>query len=376
MTQRFNESGLLDGFDAKSIEERTEKYRDAAQLLADQSNDGMLAALQEELGINFSPSQDPDFDPNSVVEPNDMTAIFISFNMSPNSLKKVMAYAAKQGIPLYLKGMHPDDTGINDTMRRLRFLGIDMEQWPDVRFKPRYFEQYNIHSAPTVFIRSKEGATYASGITNLSWLSNKFNRDGPQGYIGSYGDSVSVIERDIKDVLQARFASIDHEGKREQVINTFWKKQQFNTLPPATEDDVWYIDPTVKAKKDIINPRGDQLAKQDQILNPLEQFPVPLTMYIFDATDNRQLEWVAANHRKGEGQTMLIFSALNKDKGWDHLSALRNYFGRELYQLPPELINRFDLKALPVVISTDMKRKLMKVSQYSTTRVPSPEEVK
>jgi len=70
------------------------------------------------------------------------------------------------------------------------------------------------------------------------------------------------------------------------------------------------------------------------------------------------------NTDANNGQVMLMFSRLNKEKGWDHLSALREHFSRELYQLPKELINKFDLKALPVKVTADLNRKVFKVEQF------------
>jgi hypothetical protein len=95
--------------------------------------------------------------------------------------------------------------------------------------------------------------------------------------------------------------------------------------------------------------------------------PIPLTLYVFDPTDTSQLEWVANNHRVGAGQKMLIFSQLDIAKGWKHLEALRTYFGTELYELPKEIVGRFNITHLPVRITTDMQRKLMRVEQFQTT---------
>jgi len=76
---------------------------------------------------------------------------------------------------------------------------------------------------------------------------------------------------------------------------------------------------------------------------------------------------VANHHRDTEGQTMLIFSQLDKTKGWKHLDALRTYFSRELYELPKEMIQKFNLSHLPVKVTTDMQRKLLRVQQFNVS---------
>jgi conjugal transfer pilus assembly protein TraW len=372
--KEFNKNGMLEGFDAESISKKTQQYQDAAKLIGQQSNAGMLASLKEELGLDFADAPNPDFNPNVLVEPDHLKAVFISFNMRNSDIVKMMRLAVEQGAQLFLKGMHPDDFGVHDTIRRLRFIGRDLEINPDVRFKPRYFDEFNIDTAPTILIRNETGVLYASGITNLEWLENKVNRGEESGYLGKYGDTVTVIEKDIRQEFKDRMANMNFEDKTRKVVNNFWTKKTFNHLPPAQKDDEWYIDPTVQAQDDIINPRGDQLARKGQVVNGITKFPVPLTMFVFDPTDTEQLEWVANNHRDAEGQKMLIFSQLDKSKGWKHLDALRTYFSVELYELPREMIQKFKLTHLPVKISTDMQRKLMRVQQFDVSEAKKEEQ--
>jgi len=362
----FNRTGALDGFDEKTIAERTEKYRNAAQLIANDSQRGMITSLQEELGLSLATEQNPAFDPNRLDEPTQLKAVFVSFNMTMADLQETLRIAATAGAQVYFKGMHEDDNGIQDTIRRLRFIGRDLDINPDVRFKPRYFDEFNISQAPTILVRNEHGVLYASGITNFNWLQNKIKRDDTEGYLGSYGETAAVTEKDIREVFKERMAGMNLEEKQKEVVDNYWTKKDFVTLPPAIKNDSWYIDPTVRANKDIINPRGDQLAKEGQVINPLSQAQVPLTLYIFDPTDSKQLEWIANNSRNDSGEIMLIFSQLDKERGWKHLESLRTYFGAELYQLPKEMVSRFNLTNLPVKVSTDLKRKLLHVEQFDT----------
>lgn len=365
-TKKLKKDGMLEGFDEASIAKKTQRFKDAAQLLANQSQDGMVQSLQRDLGLDLSPKQKQAFNAEQLVEPTRLKAIFVSFNMPTSAMKQVLELAVQQGAQVFLKGMHPDDSGIHDTIRRLRFIGRDLKINPDVRFKPRYFQDYNITTAPTILIRNDKGVTYASGITNIDWLEGKADKGNSKGYLGSYGDTVAVTEKDIRQEFKDRMAGMNLEGKPQQIVNKYWSKKTFQDLPPAQKNETWFIDPTVRANEDIVNPRGDQLATKGEVLNPISEMPVPLTLFIFDPTDNTQLEWVANNHRDGEGQTMLIFSKLDKSRGWKHLEALRTYFDRELYELPKEMVERFKLTHLPVKVTTDMQRKLMKVEQYRT----------
>lgn len=362
-TAQFKEAGYLDGLDEKSIEERTQQFKNAAQLTAQQSNSGLAREIKKEFGLDMGGKSA--FDAETPYEPQRLKGIFISFSMSKSAIREAMKVGVSQGAQLFLKGMHKDDTGIHDTMRRLRAIGQGLKHYPDVRFKPRYFEKYDVTVAPSILYSEDDKFVTASGLMNPNWAMRRFN-EGEYGDKGTLGDTLPVEEKDIRKEFKDRFAAMDFEGKKERVVKNFWKKKEFVALPEAKEDARWFIDVRGTAAKDVINPRGDKLASAGQVLNPIENMTTPLTLYIFDPMKPRQLEWVSAKYHKERplGQSMIIFSRLNKEKGWDHLNALRKSLGQELYELPSELVRRFNITHLPVKISTDFERNLMLVEQF------------
>lgn len=361
--EQLQKAGMLDGFDEASISIQTKKHEDAAKLIASQSQTGMQNALAKELGL--VPDDVKQFNPTELDNPLRQKAIFISFSMADSGIEAAMRTATKDSATLFLKGMHPNDSGIQDTIKRLQIIGRKLDVKPDVRFKPRLFDEYNITAVPTSLVKDGDKVAYASGLTNLSWLSSKVKKD-ETGFLGFYGDTMAVIEKDIRIEIKERFANYDFKDKRKKVVDNFWKKQTFNALPPAQKNDSWYIDITVKAKADIINPRGDKLATAGQVISPMSNMATPLTLVVFDPLDGRQVEW-ASNHVHNvdySGDIMVMFSRIDVVNGWDHLAALREHFGRELYKLPKELIHRFNIESLPVVISSDMDKQLMRVEQF------------
>ena len=363
--KQFAEKGYLEGFDEKAVEEQTKKFRAQALEISKQSNTGMLNALSEDFGIDFNGS--PKFNPNEIIEPEILKGIFITFDMSNAEIKSAMDTANAQGASIYLKGMHKDDMGIHDTIKRLRFIGRELKTNPDVRFKPRYFEQYNVKVAPTIIYRKDDRALLASGIMNVNWLADKMKRQDENGFLGFYGDTRPVVEEDIRITFKKRMAAIDWEGKKDEIVGNFWKKQKFNNLPRADKNETWYIDVSATATKDVINPRGTRLATKGETLNPISRINTNLTVFIFNPIDTKQLEWVtqAYSNDTSLGKKMIIFSQISQAKGWDHLSALRKHFGREIYQLPKEMVSTFDLTGLPARVSTDLKANLMKIEQYN-----------
>jgi conjugal transfer pilus assembly protein TraW len=278
-----------------------------------------------------------------------------------------MKAAVRDNAQIYLKGIAKHHTGVHDTIRELQMIGGDLDVKPDVRFKPKYFERFNIEKVPTILYQKDDVTVSAEGIVNLGWLKNKHESATEDTFFGNYGNVTAVVEESLLDTIRKRMEAYDWEGKKEKAIKGYWKKQEFNALPPATKDDVWYIDPTVRVQKDITNGNGDLLAKAGDVKNAIASTGMPLTLYIFDPTNIAQLQWAhtLVNNDVNNGQVMVMFSKLDKSRGWKHLDYLRKHFSRELYQLPRELIRKFDLTGLPVKVSTDLSRNVLKVEQFN-----------
>lgn len=366
VTEQLNESGLLDEFSAANVEAQMKAHQQAAQSLADHTNSRLEVELQRHAGL--TEEQARHFSPDASERPNSHYAVFISFSMSDVEIKEAIRTAASAGAEVYLKGLRKGDNSITDTMRHLQRITQGMDERAFTRFNPSAFEEFNVTQVPTILYHS-EGKTFtARGVMNLRWLKGHAIDDLESKDLGAYGPTKPVVERSIVEVFQERLANYDFEGSKKRTVNTFWKRQQFSTLPRANKNEVWFIDPTVKVTADIVNPRGDVLARAGDIINPLNSTGLAgqQNFIIFDATDIKQLKWAtaAASSTQLAGQLMLMTSQVDKENGWDHLEAVREHFKQEIYMLPKELIQRFKLTSLPVVITPDMDKKVFKIEQF------------
>ena len=73
--------------------------------------------------------------------------------------------------------------------------------------------------------------------------------------------------------MKKRALAIDWKAKQDAAVARFWNNQTMHSLPPASKDERWMIDPTVKVVKDVVDPKGNVLAKAGTIVNPLAQPP-------------------------------------------------------------------------------------------------------
>lgn len=354
----------LPEFYEEAVKEKTEQFSAEAQALVQNAMEGSKAVLQEKMGI--SQKEASEMTGTMGTEKTEHFAIFISFSLSDAEIKDALATAAKHGAKVYLYGMKKGDASITDTMKTVQRLGAKLTNPPETRFNPKAFEEFGVTQVPTI-IYQENGKTYlAKGITNLQWLRGKSIDEIEVGDLGVFGPTKPVVEESIVETLKRRLANYDWDSQKKKTVDTFWKKQAFLALPAATEQKVWFINPTVRVQNDVVNPRGVVLARAGDVINPLNT-PMGRQGYIvFDANDQEQVDWAHkySTEARKSYPVMLMTSQLSKADGWKHLASLREKFKSEIYIVPNELINRFNLTALPVSIVPDMQKRVLKVEQF------------
>lgn len=353
-------------FSPDVVAAQTHRYKKAAEAVAGQSQRALPHALKQ---LGLSDRQAHAFaNPMGGQELGDVKAIFISLSMPRQDIIEAMKAAVASGSQLFVNGILPEHESVMDMAMALRQIGQNLDVKPDVRFKPKLFEAHAIEAVPTAIITQDGRTTLVAGMLNMGWLQGKHNELEEDKHLGNRGPVWVVEEPSIIETLRQRMAGYDWSGKKEKALDGYWRKAAFKSLPDAKRDGYWYIDPTVKVTADItMGPHNDVLAKEGEVVNPIQSVGVGTTLYVFNPRNTEQLEWVTRSVQEDgtQEQVMLLFSELERDKGWDHLSALRKHFERELYLLPKALVDKFGLEALPVKITTDTQQNLFKVEQFS-----------
>ncbi|MCP4058164.1 MULTISPECIES: TrbC family F-type conjugative pilus assembly protein [unclassified Pseudoalteromonas] len=368
--EEMKAKGWLDPFEEKTVNKHVERYRQSAQLLSEQSTSSLERALHEHAGL--SKEQASHFNANSEMpqsrqnEANEK-AIFISFSMDAKTIKDLIYLAKDEGAEVYINGLYPGHKMINETMLLLRNMVAGIEEPPIVRFNPTAFKKYDVNSVPTILYRELDKYIVASGVTSFDWLQNEYKNQSESVNYGVSGPVSQVIEKSIIEEMKERMANYDWKAQRKRTVDSFWSRQTYTPLPRATSTEEWLIDPTITASKDVTTPRGELIAKQGAVMNPLKGHGAGFTTLIFNATDIKQVEWVSRklNEINTVGQLMLITSEVNKQKGWKHIEALQNQFKQKIFLMPKELASRFQLSALPAIVKTDLQKSMLHVTQFN-----------
>lgn len=365
--QQLNQSGILEQYSDDNTAKKVEPYKEVAKQISNNSLANLAVSLNKYMGLSQDEASLFAGTAGTNETPETLTGIFVSFSMSAHEIRQAMLEAQEQGAELYFIGMHPSDQHIGDTMKRFRQMMASTDTVANVRFHPKAFEEFGITAVPAVLHAQKGSVGLIHGLMNIDHLKRQMKDTTGFNDFGFHGPTKPVIERNLLEEIQERVAQLDGEALKKQAVDNFWKKRPFTRLPSASKSEEFYINPTVKVTKDIVNPNGDVLARAGDTLNPLDTLPAQNTYVLFNARDIQQLQWVDAHlaEAKYTGIIMLMTSELDTLDGWEHLSALRKHFMQEIYLIPKELVERFTITGLPAVVSTDNKKKLIRINQYA-----------
>ncbi|MFC6674134.1 hypothetical protein [Marinobacterium aestuariivivens] len=170
-----------------------------------------------------------------------------------------------------------------------------------------------------------------------------------------------ISEPDLIELMKQRFAQIDWEEKKEAAIRNFWEQQSFRELPEAHKDRVREIDPTVYIAEDITAPDGTVIAKQGDLINPLDVAPFTQAVVVLDPLDEDQVVRVKdalpeIGKIPGVTRVTYIVTRLDREKGWDSYRSVTDAFDAPVFLLTPDVAQRFELEYVPSIITAQKGR--------------------
>ena len=137
--------------------------------------------------------------------------------------------------------------------------------------------------------------------------------------MGDRGETLSIVEPDLVELMKKRVAAIDWEAKKKAAVENFWKNKTFEVLPTAEVDRTRTVDLTITVPTDIRDLAGNLIRRAGERINPLDIRPLTQTMLIFNAANRVEVDRVADFLKawKADGRTMpvLIATAVDKARG-------------------------------------------------------------
>ena len=125
-------------------------------------------------------------------------------------------------------------------------------------------------------------------------FSNSYGLD-----FGVQGIVYKIEEEDLLEYILAKTEKItlpNQEELRKKQIETFKKPQRIE-LSEASENKVYFFDPTLCVQEDIKDNEGNIVVKKGTVFNPLKTVSLGQDLIFFDGTKKEHIEWAKKNSK-------------------------------------------------------------------------------
>ncbi len=221
---------------------------------------------------------------------------------------------------------------------------------------PRPFQTPLVEVVPTLILTDGAGKELArvSGISRPDWILEQVGQ-GRRGDLGVRGPTVAVSEPDLIAELQRRLVAIDWSARREAALARYWARAAFAELPVAEKPRERRLDLTLVAQADVTLSDGTTVIRAGERVDPLAVMPFRQRLFVFDATDPRQVAEVArrgAASRADGRLPLYLATRLDREAGWGGYRDVQTALHDPLYLLTSDVQRRFQIERVPAVVES------------------------
>lgn len=295
--------------------------------------------------------------------------VFASLSLGEQGLSGLLASAAgREDTVVVFRGI-PEGENLTQAVSRLQQLAAKHNPMPNIIINPDLFRSYKVDVVPMLISISPDDIPLAgelaqpnvqvAGLSDPGWLDRAIER-GEKGDLGFKGPVETILEVDMIEMAKERAAQIDWEQQKENAIANYWHNQNFTKLPRAPKKRMRIFDPSVQITQDIQAPDGTYIARQGDIINPLDIRAFTQAVVIFDPTDKVQVQLVKETlpelkNRPEIGFISFIVTQLDKGDGWESYEQITDLLDEHVTLLTPDVAGRFELEYVPSVITSGGK---------------------
>lgn len=288
---------------------------------------------------------------SDLLKDNEDLYYFITSGMDEQNIIDILVQAKRVGATVVMRGMIPNTKSIIDTSKWFMslFQKADIKVPPRVITDPRLFNAYNIKMAPAMVYMRGDVEVVAQGSASPEWMVEKGREESGYKDLGNISQTVEIVEEDIIELLQRKYAEIDWKKQRKIAVKNYFAKLTFPAMPVPKEDTDYELDPRIVFTKDVY--AGTKLmARKGDVVNPLLGFDgVKHSLFIIDPRDERQKSLVKDRLWKdNKGNPIVIVSHLDAKKQFDGIHELQQELDSRIYMMQPAYIDRFKITSLPI----------------------------
>ncbi|MBU2952245.1 TrbC family F-type conjugative pilus assembly protein [Marinobacter sp. F3R08] len=276
--------------------------------------------------------------------------IFASRSLGEVALREIFAEAsANPETTVVFQGI-PKGSKMPMAFVDLQQLAREYDPMPSVALNPLLFQEYEVTAVPEIMALTdgkwqnrkchQEVRTRIAGITSVGYLNKRLD----EGDLGQRGPVEEISEPNLMSVIAQRIKEIDWDKKKQQAVDNVWNNMQMYPLPPAPEDRIVKIDPTIEALQDIKDAEGNILVPAGKRVNPLEIQPFNSIVIVFNPMRESELaaavEMIKAYTQKG-AKIIPVLSEIDKTEGWNMYNEVARKLNHRVFMLTPDLKQRF-----------------------------------
>lgn len=167
--------------------------------------------------------------------------------------------------------------------------------------------------------------------------------------LGTVGATYPIAERDLLEKIQDFIKKTDWTQKqatiRNKAVNYIenYHPKDLKDLPVATRNDSFSVDMTWTLPQDIPDGKGGLIYPKGFTFNPLAHVYYMNTLVFIDASDKRQVDWLAASPflKKADAKILLT--------GGSYYDIMKKY-KRAMFYANRQIVDRLGLRAVPSVV--------------------------
>ncbi len=173
-----------------------------------------------------------------------------------------------------------------------------------------------------------------------------------------------IIEKDALTEIKSAAAKVNFQNhlseEEKQALIKNYRPKGLKTLPQAKQQRSFLVDMTYTLTFDIPDGKGGILYPKGYSYNPLDYMNYYQTLVVIDGSNRDQIHWFKNSPYYQSIKARLLITDGNY---YDLATELET----AVFYAFPEIINKFKLTAVPVVIRQD--EKMMKVTEIDIEKI-------
>jgi conjugal transfer pilus assembly protein TraW len=179
---------------------------------------------------------------------------------------------------------------------------------------------------------------------------------------GQRGAVFPIAETDLLRSIEQKLKTLESNGGIERMNAELARRTEAKVRRPepvfgvglAVKRRSWIYDPTITVEHDIMDTKGNIIARKGQKVNPLSFVSVRQALVFIDGDDRAQIEWAIAKYKDSNSKLIFVKGA--------PLDAMTKYQRRVYFDQGGYLTDRFGIRAVPAVV--EQSGEVMRVSEF------------